>query len=571
MAAGKRITPTLTPWGSFGAAKLSFNHAVLIYTRLAAARGNLGLDVPRDWEDAALNLATILDEAASLPAPGTASTHAPAQPPPPPADAAAIATLLKPALEGLGSGIRKLNKKDTHEFIPTVAKTGAACAALVLRPLADEAVITAEAALGAATERGETALSEAARICGAGGERGRAAKAFFASNASTAERVGALPSNLYDAWLAARAAVHKIVEAEVTGPLSRPDLYTAERAADVKEVVAQFFEGRIDLTLLTKVRGGVEPNKKRSLANQDGARPGDPSSLADVRDAVAKLVDIACDWWRDVLGIPAGPDKDFGIKSVLNANKRLDMAALTLTMKTGFGYTASAFKRFREDPRAPLPDVLGAWADAQRYDAEPLDTLQQIAVSGKKAAREEFDVLKKSLESQFNKLQRDHSQSSDTIKALTAKLAAAEAAAKRAGGEGEPKNKKVRLDLSEVGEHNLAADKTDAKAEGKAVRLDGTQALAQIGRDALQRVKPQGDWPCVPLLLSTDDKCPHGGKEGGCRSCAKAGGFGVQLTRDTCLGAMRAALDSQKTTFKSGEVKAALIQALKRAEGRKKQ
>ena len=247
------------------------------------------------------------------------------------------------------------------------------------------------------------------------------------------------------------------------------------------------------------------------------------------------------------------------------------MAALTLTMKTGFGYTASAFKRFREDPRAPLPDVLGAWADAQRYDAEPLDTLQQIAVSGKKAAREEFDVLKKSLESQFNKLQRDHSQSSDTIKALTAKLAAAEAAAKRAGGEGEPKNKKVRLDLSEVGEHNLAADKTDAKAEGKAVRLDGTQALAQIGRDALQRVKPQGDWPCVPLLLSTDDKCPHGGKEGGCRSCAKAGGFGVQLTRDTCLGAMRAALDSQKTTFKSGEVKAALIQALKRAEGRKKQ
>ena len=90
------------------------------------------------------------------------------------------------------------------------------------------------------------------------------------------EKSGALPSNVYDAWQASRADVAALFKGKVTGPLSRPDIYTDERAKDVNDLTDQFFEGRIDLALLTKLCGGVPPSKKRSLDGQSsGGRLGE--------------------------------------------------------------------------------------------------------------------------------------------------------------------------------------------------------------------------------------------------------------------------------------------------------
>ena len=590
-AARKTIVPALTPWGSSQAARASFKHMVALVDRLVTARAwdALDLERPTDWDDAKGSVAALLDAVSDLPADpvggGAGGTLVGLAGGGGGADPAATAALdtLRPILERLGSGVRAMHKKDANEYVPLVAnkeqlRTGSACAAAVLRPITTEAVIAREAALGSAALRGVSAKEEAVRLCSAPGQEGRAFSALLASCGTVTEKVGAIPSNMWDARLAAHALVGSEAKAAVAGPLARPDSFTEDKKEKVENFTLQFFEGRIDVRLLTELRGGVTPSLKRTIGGMSVPTAGDPNKIQDLRDAIDVLTTMALEWWRDVMIISAGPGKDFGIKSTLRENKGLNMGSMLLTLETGFKYTADAFRDFRLDTRASRPDVVKAWADAQAYDAEQLVAQQQIVAASKLGAKDEIAACKKEFSAEMAKLREEN-------KALASKMTAFGARQKGAHepvtpvpfppltGSPVKGSPSPSLAGSPAGPASGAPPSADAMADaikgtagqnGKRT-VTSSSDLCKLCRSALMSLKLRGAWPCFPKLISADGKCPHGGAERDCKSCKTDDGRGDEAVRKVSLDLMKKILSDKNTECPEAATKASLYAAINRA------
>ena len=571
--AGKKLRPHLSPLDGVHAAVMTFSHLLETFTKLVDSDGwCAGLAAPDSWDVAKERLAEFLDEADGLaarpgPTPGPlgAATHPPTGDP----SLAEAFSGLKESLEkGLGGGLRKAFKKDpsTEGGYLAVApkeviKARAACTAEVARPICSEQVVLYESTLGSGLSRRVKPADEVARFTtDKRVDVAQAARALFQSANLVTEKAGAAPVNVVDAVSAARLLLRTEVRKARGGPFQRPDVMTPERLKKCDALAEGIARGDIDFDPMVEMLGGVAPNRHRAMAGEDRAQgmDGNPKDRNDIRDAVDVLVRLLVVWWGDVLFIDPGADEDFGIKSTLKANKDLLLPALRTLMQSGFANTRECFMQDRETPQRKPPDVLGAWDDADRYDAGPLAEDQKVRAATLAHAEAQCKQLLAPMEKKLKEQQEKHSKELAELRRKCAEPP----------GTAQVGNKKrTRFDVGpdDATPDDAAVDDVAAKrrkqqeeerhkslatpAQGGTLPplpntpIDSRGDLFTHLGATLRGGCPRGEWPCLTVMLF--GKC-KGAPD--CRSCSKSktGGKGEDDTRLVVIGRLKELLKSKK-------------------------
>ena len=508
---GRKLRPHLAPLGGVQAAHHALTHlATLTQSLIADESWAPYAHKPTDWEEAKARLSALLDAADGLQQRRLLQPHAPfAQR----LDAVQNSTFDTAALaEGLVNGLKGVDMagKRTRptENTPTLAPAAVvrergACAAGLARALCTDAVIDYEAALKSAADRGVGPQQELRRLTSACPSEAQATRALFAAGTLVTEKTGPLPVNVVDAVSGGRNLLRDQVRKARGGPMQRPDIMTPERTKRCDALSEGIAKGNIDLDNLVATLGGVEPAKVRPLAGEalDAGTDGDPKSRNDIRDAIDRLIDLLLTWWRDALGVDAGAGDDFGIRTLFKRNRTLHVDSLRKLLASGFAYTHERFMCDRESPQLAPPDVLGAWADAQTLDAQPLAQDQSVAAATQAHAKAALALMEGKLKAQQEQHKKEMAELARQIKAPP----------------GTPRDKRPLDEKVETGPSPKRVAPGDEKPKGAqppapAGSFSTENDLRSDLSKALKVEFPTGNWPCLARMLSSCTRQD-------CRSC----------------------------------------------------
>lgn len=254
------------------------------------------------------------------------------------------------------------------------------------------------------TAAAEGVVAEAQRLAALPSPVGESARRMLASNGTVDVALGALPfdGKAPGALVSAMARGLKHVHDDILDIVGGGPARQAAVADDARALAMEVVTGRIDLSRVVRVLGGVKPRKRKQLvAQSDGLANALVGTLGDVAGATA-AVDIEramghlgallrrhhCDALG--LGQADGPEADeIGLKALAaSAGADLSLGREVELFKQLFQNAAVAFAKWRSSLRAPPPDWVTLVTDGGAMIDEQLDTERAEAAGARGAARE---------------------------------------------------------------------------------------------------------------------------------------------------------------------------------------
>ena len=355
---------------------------------------------PRDWDDAAARVQEVAEAAvarrdnartaaASLAPPlpphaapaGPQFAHppqaAPTAPATPAVDASTIGAAVKAAVEGVA-------RTRLGEVKPALAsavqkKARSVCAAEVLEPLTESALIESERALGPLSKRGGDLKSELRRTRSLDPEQAHAAAAFVTScGARFDDTAGGVPTSVSQLRQAAIAALRDAGEVARGGP-NRREIDTAGYDA-VHAATDAMLCGDVEFPQFVKLFGGKTPAQAIETMGSAGAgRDGSVDARADIEKALRMWARLVARVHAPLLDLQRGPSDDFGVSEFITEAEHLSPARIMRGCGEAFKLLKRQFINFRASSAAPRPDPLGVFTGAIGVALKPLQHEQLTA------------------------------------------------------------------------------------------------------------------------------------------------------------------------------------------------